>query len=82
MHYNKDCRQATCQCSLLSLSSVGSEDPQLRDSWETLSSEDIWNLEQEEVLAQFYQRMTEELAIQDMEERWEPEWETDYNYPE
>ena len=59
---------------------VGSENPQLRDSWETLSSEDIWNLHQEEVVAQFYQKMTEELTLQDIKERWEPEWKTDYNY--
>ena len=61
---------------------VGSKDPKLRDSWETLSSEEIWNLDQEEELARLYRRMTREFAIQDMEERWEPEWETDYNYPE
>ena len=61
---------------------MGSEDPQLRDSWETLSSEEIWNLEQEEGLAQLHHRMLKEFAIQDMEERWEPDWETDYNYPE
>ena len=45
-----------------------------------LSSEDIWNLYQKEVVAQFYQKMTEELTLQDAEERWESEWETDYNY--
>ena len=59
---------------------MGSEDPQLRDSWETLSSDEIWNLDQEEELAKLYRRMTEEFAIQDMEERWEPKWKTDYNY--
>ena len=61
---------------------VGSEDPQLRDSWETLSSEEIWNLEQEEGLAQLHQQLLEEFTIQDMKERWEPEWKVDYNYPE
>ena len=60
---------------------MGSEDPQLRDSWETLSSEEIWNLEQEEGLAQLHQQILEEFTIQDMEERWEPDWEVDYNYP-
>ena len=59
---------------------VGSEDPQLRDSWETLSSEEIWNLGQEEGLAQLHQQMLEEFTIQDMEERWESDWEVNYNY--
>ena len=65
---------------------VGSSDPKLRDSWETLSSEEIWNLDQEEELGKLYQSLTEQFAIQDMEEAWEAqwelEWETDYNYPE
>ena len=61
---------------------MGSEDFKLRDSWETLSSEEIWNLEQEEELSRLYNSLTQQFTIQDMEERWEPEWETDYNYPE
>ena len=40
-----------------------------------LSSEEIWNLDQEEGMAQLYQTLTKKLAIHDMEERWEPEWE-------
>ena len=46
-----------------------------------LSSDEIWNLDQEEELTKLYKRMTKEFAIQDMEERWEPKWETNYNYP-
>ena len=65
---------------------VGSSDPKFRDSWETLSSEEIWNLEQEEELGKLYQNLSRQFAIQDVEEaweaQWEPEWKTDYNYPE
>ena len=61
-------------------------DPKLRDSWETLSSEEIWNLEQEEELGKLYKNLSRQFALQDMKEAWEaqwkPEWKMDYNYLE
>ena len=52
------------------------KDPQLRDSWETLSSDEIWNLESEEALKALHESITHDNYD------YKPEWGTDYQYSE